>query len=86
MLRNIYAIRDNLAEVFNTPFYEHNHKTAIRGFEQSAKDAPNKDDYSLYHLGTFDDNSGQTIPGEPTKIFSGLDIKVNDNDEHISAA
>ena len=76
MKQEIYSIRDNVAEVFNKPFFDHNNATAIRSFTASIQDQPHKDDYSLYLIGCFDDSNGDIQRyKEPTRILSGLDVK-----------
>ncbi|AXL14467.1 nonstructural protein [Microviridae sp.] len=81
MKLNIYSIFDTVAEVFNKPFTDINNATAIRSFTQSVLDQPHKNDYVLYNMGEFDDNSGHIQPNKtPTKILSGFDVK-NENQE-----
>jgi len=78
MFLNLYSIYDNVAEVFNKPFSDINDASAIRAFSQSVEDNKNKDDYTLYHIGGFDDNSGSiTADKSPKKLRSGFEIKTN---------
>lgn len=79
-MKNIYTIYDVVAEVFNRPFFDINHASAMRGFENSIlQHSPiNKNDYALYHIGSFDEQSGIIEPLKiPFKLMSGFDIKVN---------
>ena len=78
MITNVYSIRDTLAEIFNQPFCEINNATAIRAFSSAMLEKPNKDDYILCHIGTYDDLTGQHTVNEPVKIFSGLDVRKED--------
>lgn len=75
MRTNLYSVYDTIAGVFNKPFVEHNDDTAKRAFQASASEQPHLADYSLYHLGYYDDTTGEIIPVDPLKIMSGLDIK-----------
>lgn len=67
MMLKIYSIRDAKAEVFNTPFFQKTHGEAERNFRTICNDdksTVNKypDDYDLYYLGDYDDNSGKLSP------------------------
>lgn len=76
MYKNIYSIYDTVSELFNNPFTDINDASAIRAFTQSIQTQDHKNDFVLYHLGGFDDNSGQiTMNGNPLKISAGLSIK-----------
>ena len=69
MKLGMYSVYDNLAEVFNRPFAETNNNTAIRAYKESTKDNPNSKDFILYHIGHYNDNSGEMIKLEnPVKI------------------
>ena len=79
MFLNLYTIYDTVAEVFNKPFADINDASAIRSFSESVKDQAHKNDYVLYHIGGFDDNSGQiTADKAPLKLKSGFEVK-NEN-------
>jgi len=60
----IYSIRDSKAGIFNTPFYQSSHGEAERSFHQLVRDPKSTvsqypEDFDLYHLGTYDDQSGK---------------------------
>jgi hypothetical protein len=71
----LVGLRDNVAECFTNFFYEKNSGTAIRAFSESVKDSPHKDDYSIWLLGEVNEQDGSVSSFEPTRIFSGLDVK-----------
>ena len=77
MIKVIVSVRDKKSEVFNDIHVEINAASAIRAFEMSVKEAPYKDDYVLYQVGTFDTNNGQVTPNEPIQLYTGLDVKVD---------
>lgn len=59
----IFSIRDQKAEVFNTPFFQKSHGEAERNFTtlvNDEKSTPSQfpDDFDLYFLGTYNDQSG----------------------------
>lgn len=63
MLLQMYSIRDQKAECFNTPFFQKTHGEAERSFTELCNDpksmvAKYPDDYDLYHVGTYDDVKG----------------------------
>lgn len=87
MFKNLYAIYDTVAEVFNNPFVSINNQSAIRDFSTSVKEQPHKDDYALYHIGAYDDNAGTiTASDTPLKIYSGLEVKVDNVTEMTKEA
>lgn len=66
MLHFVVSVKDRAADVYNRPFFVLHLNVAIRDFTDEVKrvasDNPlNKhpDDFDLYLLGEFDDNSGQ---------------------------
>jgi hypothetical protein len=78
MIHNMYVIRDTIAEYAHKPFTAHNNNDAIRAFTQACqKGDMNKDDFTLYHIGAFDDINLTITAGEPLKIYSGLDIQTD---------
>lgn len=77
MIKVIVCVKDTISEVFHDPRVEINTQSAIRAFTQSVQDAPHKDDYCLYQIGTFDTNTGEVTGNEPLRIYSGHDVKVN---------
>lgn len=76
MLKVIVSVKDNVAEMFHDPRTEVNTASAIRAFSQSIEESPHKDDYSLYQIGTMDTNTGDIIPNEPLRIYTGHDVKI----------
>ena len=63
MVLKIFAIRDQKAEVYNTPFYQHSHGEAERNFKTLVNDGKSTvsqypEDFDLYYLGDYDDNTG----------------------------
>jgi len=77
MYKNLYAIYDTVSELFNNPFTDINDQSAIRAFTQSVTEQPHKNDYVLYHIAGYDDNSGTITQNKnPVKIKSGLEVKT----------
>lgn len=74
MINKVYAILDTKAGFFGTPFFAVNDSVASRQFVTLGNDINsmvNKypDDYQLYSLGEYDDNSGSVIGyDKPTRL------------------
>lgn len=59
----VYSIRDSKAEIFNQPFFQKTDAEAQRSFAQLIRDPKSTinqfpEDYDLYFLGTYDDQTG----------------------------
>lgn len=62
----LFSIRDIKAEGFNTPFCQMTFGLAERAFKEAANDpqsqiAKNKEDFSLYHVGEFNQQTGELV-------------------------
>ena len=82
MMQFIVSVKDRAADVFNRPFFVPHRNVAIRDFtdevNRSATDNQlnrHPDDFDLYLLGQFDDNTGSFIPEEaPLVLVRGKDV------------
>jgi len=80
MKKLMYCVRDDLAEVFQNPFCSINDGTAKRDFIDGVTKQPQKNDLTLYAVGSYDDSSGLITPLQsPTRIMSGLEVPDNDS-------
>lgn len=75
---NLYAVQDVKAHRFNPPFSGQSHVEAMRAFAQPCQNPEslwNKypEDFSLFHIGTFDDESAQVESILPAFLSSALD-------------
>lgn len=72
-MQKIYAIHDITAEIYTTPFYAVNDATAARIFA-NARSTPgtsifdNPEDFRLYRIGSYDEQTGNIIP-EPFELI-----------------
>lgn len=80
MKKSIYTVYDTVAQVFGHVVSEINDGSAIRAFQTSFQDNPNKCDYQLYRVADFLDHDGSVQAIVPEKIYSGFDM-LNDDDE-----
>ena len=83
MRLNIVAIRDRAADAFQQPFYVPALGQAIRAFQDGInKDEQmmkHPDDFDLYHLGYYDDQTGQfaNLDGGPKQIAIGKQLRTS---------
>jgi len=83
MRYKIVAIRDRAIDAFSQPFFVANVGSAIRSFGDEIKrphsaERPNAynqhpDDFDLYALGEFDDETGEFSATRPQQIAVGKD-------------
>ena len=69
MILNAYTLHDAKALVYNQPFFAANHPVAIRMVSDIASDTNTSigrhpRDYTLYRIGTYDDQTGFFQPLE----------------------
>lgn len=80
MTKNAYAIRDSKAEIFYPPFYQHTHGAAERDMKTLVNDksstiAKHPEDFDLWLLGSFDDNTGVfTALPTPTHLVKAVQL------------
>jgi len=79
----VVAVKDRAADAFMRPFFVPRVEMAIRSFtdeiNRSASDNPiyqHPEDYDLYELAIFDEDTGQFDPNEQLKLLvRGQDVK-----------
>lgn len=79
------TVKDRAADAYGRPMFVPSVGVAIRSFsdEVNRKDSDNQlfnhpDDFDLYELGEFDDNSGLFILHDQPKLLSlGKQVKIN---------
>lgn len=70
MIKFVCSVFDVKAAAFSNPFYSVNPAVAIRDFRTACSDpasglSANPEDYNLYQVATFDDESGLFVPTVP---------------------
>ena len=76
----VFSVRDEKANSFGQPFFAVNDNIARRMFSDLVEDpksmvARHPDDFKLYSLGEFDDNSGELSPlAQPEFLAHGVDF------------
>jgi hypothetical protein len=75
MQKSVCAVFDSKSGLYANPFYAVNSVVAVRDFITAARDpavqiSKNPEDYSLYQLATFDDESGLFTSNIPPLFLS----------------
>ena len=76
----ICSIFDKATHAYMRPFQAQAVGQAIRMFEDLVRDpqtevGKHREDYTLFHIGYFHDNSGQLEPIEPVPLRRGQEVK-----------
>lgn len=78
MIFNIYAVRDELLG-FGAPVIRDNDAVAVRAFDNdvnfdNSPYAKHPNDYSLFHIGEFDTDSGDITASTPRFVATASDF------------
>jgi len=70
MTKLVYSVYDHKACCFSNPFVAPNNNVALRSFHQASTDENSEiskypNDYSLFNLGSFNDETGALTPLNP---------------------
>ena len=89
MIKSLFTIKDVKAQVYMDPFTQVNEQTAQRTILDSISDpnhpfAKHPEDYSLYYLGTYNDQNGQFNTQEPHLINRLEDIRDGKESPNLS--
>lgn len=77
-MKMIFAVRDRAIDAFNQPIFVRAQGEALRSFidevnnPQSPMNA-HPEDYDLYLLGAYDEDTGELVPEKPKQIMIGKD-------------
>jgi len=78
----VFCIRDRAANCFGTPFFTASRGMAIRTFADSINNQStdvlfkHPEDFDLYELGCYFDETGKFVCNEPVQVSVGKDLKV----------
>lgn len=85
MKLDVFAVYDEPVGAFMKPFFARTKGEAIRSFgdavngNQQEQMAMHYKSYALFHLGTYDDNSGIIVANpQPVAVVTGFDVKVKE--------
>ena len=79
MRLNVYTIFDVASGAYMRPFFGASDGQAIRSFTDISQDADHEigkhpEDYSLYRIGTYDDNKGVLHPEDKQCLATALEV------------
>lgn len=83
MILKMFSIRDMKSELFNPPFYaitlgeaERNFQSLVNDKQASINQYP--EDYDLYYVGEYDNNTGKTQPLDtPQHLVKAVQLLKN---------
>lgn len=90
MILKIYTIHDRAAEAFLAPFFLHYDGMATRSFAQCCTDPNHQfgkqpEDYTLFCIGEFDDETGDIAPLAARSLGNGvIHIRREDPNAQVS--
>lgn len=78
MILYLFSVHDAATGAYLPPIFMRSKGEAIRSFTESLENEQHQFhkhymDYTLFALGTFDDNSGIVTPAEPVRVISGVE-------------
>ncbi len=84
MILSIYSVWDSAADAYIQPFFATNDKVALRMFHSACQDRSHDfnmhaQDYTLFRLGTFDQEKGDLLPENMTAIARAHELKEKEN-------
>lgn len=85
MIKVMCSVFDSKAACFSNPFYSPNIPVATRDFSAACMDknsgiSRNPEDYSLFQVGTFDDESGLLTPTLPPVHICSASYIISHNE------
>ena len=84
MILSVYSVFDAKLAAYNVPFFARTDADATRSFGDLCLDprsrvAQHREDYSLYRLGQFDDETGLLVPQTPVCLMTASAIVVQES-------
>lgn len=81
MLKLIYTILDTKAAAYLPPFYMRSNGEALRAFSDEISNgdsqiAKHPEDFILFQIGTFDEQTGELSPVSPISLAKAIDLVV----------
>ena len=81
-MMNVYAVKDVKAQLFNNPFIQKSDGVAIRTFAAACEDSQTElnkypSDFSLYHIGTYDPESGKIKQEDIKQVANATEFVPN---------
>lgn len=82
MILKVLAVFDSKAGFFGQPFFEQREAAGVRAFGDAVNDSSNPanqwnkhpEDFQLFMIGEFDNESGELIPSLPKALISAASL------------
>ena len=86
MTHQMFSVYDSKAEAYLPPFQADTLGLAERMFQDTINDPrtpfhKHPEDYTLYHIGTFDSHTAQLSSGKHTVVINGKQLLVSSHPE-----
>ena len=83
----IYAIYDEKLEAYNRPFFLISDGVAIRAFQDEINNKESElskhpEDYDLYKIGEYNEETGNITPNEPVLIGTGKALVYREENQN----
>ena len=77
-----FSVHDAKAEAFVKPFFDVTRGSAIRNFTDAVNEEGSAfhrhgEDYTLFHVGEFDQTMGHFVPMEPVSLGNAMVFRVD---------
>lgn len=94
MITKVYTIHDSAVKAFVTPHFARSHGEAERNFRAAVNDEKNghlynsPENFTLFHIGEYDDETGIISSRAPESILSGVQVKqsLSDSERQLRMA
>lgn len=92
MKYQMYSIHDSAVKVFLPPVYCRTHGEAERQFAYNVNQKDNghlhrsPGNFTLFHVGEYDDETGQAKPCVPVVVMTGIQAKDTETDGQLRVA
>lgn len=86
MIYQMYSVHDTAVKIFLPPVFARTHGEAERQFAWNVNNKDNghlfnsPSNFALFHIGTYNDETGQCTSVAPTVIISGIQAKNHRED------
>lgn len=90
MIYKIFSVWDSKTEAYMQPFFSPTIGSGIRAFTDACSDpqsmlAKHPGDFSLHHIGEFEDSTGTLVDQNAVALGNGEDYLKTDNIERLTA-
>lgn len=82
MIKKMYSVFDSKLATFGLPWFQMTDAAGLREFSDAVNDGSNPnnqwhrhpEDFSLFHIGDFDDQTGEVVPCVPRSLVTASSL------------